>query len=337
MSELLVTGGLGYLGSVLVPRLIERGHRVKVLDIGWFGDHLSGRLSGDKNYELIKGDIRDVDLVGHAVSECDTVIHLACISNDPCSDLDVELTFSINLHAYKGLLEAASRGGVKKFINASSSSVYGVKEDRHVTEDLPLEPITVYATCKAESEELVRSFESKHFKTISVRSATLCGYSPRQRLDLTVNILTNYAINKGQIVVHGGRQQRPNIHVNDIADFYLGLVEMNPEAWGGLSYNVGYQNHSILEIARIVRQVVGKESVKIEITDTDDLRSYRIDSSLVFERLGFKPKHTLEEAVEDLKKAFASQLLCDSFENPQYYNIKTMKSLGTGCPESLNI
>ena len=337
MSEVLVTGGLGYLGSVLVPRLIARGHRVKVLDLCWFGDHLSGRLGGDKRYELIKGDIRDVDLVRRVVNGCDTVIHLAGISNDPCSDLDVELTFSINLHAYQGLLESAGRGGVKKFINASSSSVYGIKEEPRVTEDLPLAPITVYAACKAAAEELVRSFESKHFKTVSVRSATLCGYSPRQRLDLTVNILTNYAVNKGRIVVHGGSQQRPNIHINDIADFYAGLVEMNPEAWGGRSYNVGYQNHSLLEIARMVRRVVGKESVAIEITDTNDPRSYRIDSSLVWERLGFAPKHTLEDAVEDLKRAFASQWLCDPFENPRYYNIRAMKSIGIGCPESLNI
>ncbi|MCP4713020.1 MAG: NAD(P)-dependent oxidoreductase, partial [Planctomycetes bacterium] len=135
---------------------------------------------------------------------------------------------------------------------------------------------------------------------------------------------------------HGGSQQRPNIHVEDIADFYVKLVGMNPESWGGLSYNVGYQNHSILEIAQMVRQVVGNESVAIEITDTNDLRSYRIDSSLVYERLGFKPRRTLEDAVEDLKRAFGSQLLCDSFENPQYYNIRAMKSLGIGCPESLN-
>ncbi|MCP4712218.1 MAG: NAD-dependent epimerase/dehydratase family protein, partial [Planctomycetes bacterium] len=199
MSQVLVTGGLGYLGSVLVPRLVEQGHRVKVLDLGWFGDHLSRRIGDDKNYELIKGDIRDIDQVAHAVTGCDTVIHLACISNDPCSDLDIDLTYSINLSAYKGLLEAACRGGVKKFINASSSSVYGIKEELHVTEDLPLEPITVYATCKAESEEMVRSFESKRFKTVSVRSATLCGYSPRQRLDLTVNILTNFAVKKRKI------------------------------------------------------------------------------------------------------------------------------------------
>jgi nucleoside-diphosphate-sugar epimerase len=237
---------------------------------------------------------------------------------------------SINLKAYEPLLRAAKEAGVRRFINASSSSVYGVKEEQRVTEDLPTEPITLYAQCKAEGEKIVRSFESADFRTISVRSATLCGYSPRQRLDLTVNILTNYAVNKGRIVVHGGSQQRPNIHVEDIADFYVSLVEMETEAWDGRAYNVGYQNHSVSQIAHIVRETIGANEVEIEVTDTQDLRSYRIDSTLVAERLGFYPKRRVEDAVLDLKKAFDKGLLPDSLNDSRYFNVKAMKAMGIG-------
>jgi len=329
MSRVLITGGAGYLGSVLTPKLIERGHQVRVLDTCWFGDHLSDRIRNKKRLELIKGDIRDTILLKQIVPGCDTVIHLACISNDPCSDLDEKLTLSINLQAYEPLLCIARSAGVSKFINASSSSVYGVKDQPRVTEDLPLEPITLYARCKAESERIVRSFESDDFKTISVRSATLCGYSPRQRLDLTVNILTNFAVNKGKILVHGGSQQRPNIHIEDIADFYVTLAESDPAGWGGLAYNVGYQNHTVMEIARMVRRVVGRQNVEIEVADAHDLRSYRIDSTLVRDRLGFEPRRTLQDAVGDLKKAFQAQLLPDPLEDPRYFNIKTMQTMAT--------
>ena len=334
MKKILVTGGAGYLGHILVPALIERGHSVTVIDLCWFGDHLSERFADNPRFKMFKADIRDIDVVKKALRGCDTVIHLACISNDPCSELDEGLTSSINYDAYEPLLKAAKKAGVRRFINASSSSVYGVKQEQRITEDLSLEPLTLYARCKAESERVVQSFESPDFKTISVRSATLCGYSPRQRLDLTVNILTNFALNKGKIIVHGGSQQRPNIHIQDIADFYTMLVEMDTSNWEGLAYNVGYQNHSVMEIAKIVRKVVGRENVDIEVADTQDLRSYRIDSSLVKERLGFEPRYTLEDAVGGLKKAFDSGLLPNSFEDPRYFNIKAMQEMGIGSKKS---
>lgn len=334
MKRIVVTGGAGYLGSVLVAELLARGHCLNVLDLCWFGDHLSERFAENRRFKMFKGDIRDIELVKKAIKGCETVIHLACISNDPCSELDEKLTISINLEACEPLLCAAKKAGVTRFINASSSSVYGIKQEQGVTEDLPLEPLTLYARCKAESEKVVRSFESQDFKTLSIRSATLCGYSPRQRLDLTVNILTNFAVNKGKIVVYGGSQQRPNIHIKDMSDFYVMLVEMDTSDWGGLAYNVGYQNHSIMEIAEIVGSVVGKENVDIDVTDAYDLRSYRIDSSLVKERLGFEPKHTLEEAVADLKRAFDNGLLPNSFDEPKYFNIKAMREMGIGSKKS---
>ena len=330
MSKVLVTGGAGYLGSVLVPELVKRGHVVRVLDVCWFGDNLSDRLGGNGSFELVKGDIRNKRLVEKSLVECDAVIHLACISNDPCSDLDERLTVSINLESYEPLLEMARRSGVVKFINASSSSVYGVKDELRVTEELPLEPITLYARCKSQAEQIVRSFESAEFRTISVRSATLCGYSPRQRLDLTVNILTNFAVNRGRILVHGGSQQRPNIHIGDIVDFYVSLVEMDPQNWDGRAYNVGYENHSVSKIAEIVRQMVGRDDVEIEVTETNDLRSYRIDSTQVGERLGFFPRRSLQDAVRELKEAFDGGLLPGSFEQDRYFNIKAMQAMGIG-------
>lgn len=330
MAKILITGGAGYLGSVLVPRLIERGHRINVIDLCWFGDTLSPRLGLNRQFRLFPGDIRDTDLLRSAMAGCDTVIHLACIANTPGSDLDKDLTMSINLKAYTPLLEMASELGIHKFINASSAGVYGAKNGRRVTEDFQLEPMTLYARCKAGSEQLVRSFETDAFRTISVRSAMFCGYSPRQRLDLTANILTNFAVNKGKIVVQGGSGQCPHIHLQDMVAFYSHLVEMDPEPWGGLAYNVGSEHFSEIEIAEIVRKVVGKDHVEIEVTETNNCSSYEIDSSLAKERLGFRPGHSLEEAIMDMKMAFEDNLLPDSFANNNYFNVKAMKAIGIG-------
>lgn len=329
-KTILVTGGAGYLGSVLVPKLLEAGHAVRVLDLMWFSAARLQDAAGSEGLTVRKGDIRDRALLEKMLTGTDTVIHLACVSNDPCSDLAPELTKAINLDAYRPLLELARSAGVSRFINASSSSVYGVKDDPDVTEALPLEPLTLYARYKAETEDIVRAFEAPDFTTVNVRSATLCGYSPCQRLDLTVNILTNHGYNNGRILVHGGQQKRPNIHVNDTADLYTQLVNTPAELIAGDVFNVGFENHRVIDIAHIVQRVLEDEmgrSIEIEITDSYDERSYHISSKKVSDRLGFHPKQTIKDAIRDLVRAFRDGLLPDSMMEPRYFHIKHMQAL----------
>lgn len=331
MWRVLVTGGAGYVGSALVPRLLEAGHRVTVLDLFIYGEHvfagiedrpdLRGRLT------LIKGDVRDPAALAHALRDTEAVIHLACISNDPSFDLDPALGKSINYDAFLPLVRASKAAGVRRFIYASSSSVYGVKEESEVTEDLPLEPLTDYSRFKALCEEVLQAERTPGFMTLVLRPATVCGYAPRLRLDLSVCIMTNHAINRGQIKVFGGNQQRPHIHIDDMVELYLACLRYPDEAIDGKVFNAGYENHTILEIAEQVRDVVGRH-VPIEVTPTDDLRSYRISSQLIFEDLGFRPRRTIADAVESLRQAFAEGRVSDPMNNPLYYNVKRMRQIG---------
>ena len=326
--NILVTGGTGYVGCVLVPKLLERGYTVRVLDIMWFGEDCTKGFKEHPNCELIKGDIGDESTVKKALEGIDTVIHLAAISNDPCSDLDPKLTQQVNYDAVKSLVRLAKSRGVKRFINASSSSVYGVKSEPNVTEDLPLEPITLYAKLKAETEPIILGEASEDFTPVCIRSATVCGYSPRMRLDLTVNILTSHAVNKREITVFGGQQKRPNIHIDDITDLYTMLIEAPAEKISGEVFNAGGNNYKVIEIAEMAKEVVG-DDVKITITDVIDERSYHISSAKIKNALGFMPKKTVRDAIADVKNAFENGLILD-YENTRYYNVKKMKELGIG-------
>ncbi len=328
--HVLVTGGAGYVGSALVPRLLDAGHRVTVLDLYLYGERvfaeLAARPSTAGALREVKGDLRDQEVVARALAGCDAVIHLACISNDPSFDLDPALGRSINYDAFRPLVRASRNAGVKRFIYASSSSVYGVKEEPEVHEDLPLEPLTDYSRYKALCERVLHEGRAPGFVTLVVRPATVCGYAPRLRLDLSVNILTNHAINHGRIKVFGGSQQRPNIHIDDMVDVYLACLQVPDHAIDGQVFNAGYQNHTILEIAEQVRAVVGPET-PIEITPTDDLRSYRISSAKIARDLGFRPRRTIAQAVASLRDAFAAGRINDPMNNPLYYNIKRMQQL----------
>ena len=321
--KVLVTGGAGYVGSVLVPELLERGHNVKVLDLFIYGD----TLKPHPNLELIKGDIRDQELLKKIIPGCEAMIHLACISNDPSFDLDPGLGKSINLDAFEPLVKISKESGVKRFIYASSSSVYGVKETENVTEDMPLEPLTDYSKFKAMCERMLAKYQSDDFTTVTIRPATVCGYSPRQRLDVIVNILTNHAIVNRKIKVFGGAQKRPNIHIEDMVLAYILLLEAPKEKVAGKTFNAGYENHTVSEIAETVKQAVGPEGIELETVPTDDNRSYHISSKKIFDELGFKAHHTIEEAVKDLKKAFSEGLIRDSMNNPMYYNIRRMQEI----------
>jgi len=326
IKTVLVTGGAGYVGAVLVPLLLDAGYRVKVLDLYLYGDHVLGAVKGHRALEEIKGDLRDTALLRRVLPGTDAVIHLACISNDPSFELDPALGKSINYDAFVDLVKISKDMGVHRFIYASSSSVYGIKKEQDVTEDLPLEPLTDYSKYKALCEEVLDKERAPGFTALIVRPATVCGYSPRLRLDLTVNILTNHAVTNRQIKVFGGEQMRPNIHIDDMVQLYLKSLQWSNKAINGKVFNVGYHNHKVSEIASIVKSVVG-DNVQVVTTPTDDNRSYHVSSEKIKRELGFVASHTVEDAVRDLVGAFDGGRIPNSMSDDFYYNIKRMQRL----------
>lgn len=323
-QNVLVIGGAGYAGTRLVPALLEK-YRVKVLDTFWYGQSVFERLHHDTNLELVRCDVRDIETVKKQLSGIDIVIHLACISNDPSFDLDPNLGKSINLLSFEPIVKLAKNSGVKRFVYASSSSVYGIKSEERVTENLTLEPLTDYSRFKAECEEILLEHSSNDFVCTVLRPATLCGYSERQRFDLVVNILTNHAINTGRIRVFGGSQYRPNLHIEDMVDAYLSVLSQPVEKVKGEIFNVGGANLTIQEIAETVSEVTGIS--ELEYQETNDPRSYRVDSSKIASTIGFRPKRTVHDAVKDITKAFELGLYYKSLDNPHYFNISRMKEL----------
>ncbi len=323
IRQVLVTGGAGYVGAVLVPKLLDKGYRVKVLDLYIYGEHVLDAVKDHPNLEQIKGDIRHRALLERVIPGCDAVIHLACISNDPSFELDPQLGKSINYDAFLDLVEVSKRCQVKRFVYASSSSVYGIKEEENVTEDLPLEPMTDYSKYKAMCEEVLLRERQPGFVTLILRPATVCGYSPRLRLDLIVNIMTNHAVNNKKITAFGGQQMRPNIHIEDVTDLYVKALEWPDEAIDGKIFNAGYENRRVIEIAELVRSVV-KEDVELVTTPTDDNRSYHISSEKIKSELSFVPSHTIEDAVRDLVAAFQAGKIPNPMTDIRYYNVKMM-------------
>lgn len=325
--NVMITGGAGYVGAVLVPKLLERGHRVTVLDLFLYGDDVFDGVSDKSNLTLVKGDLRDRATVEKALQGCDTVIHLACISNDPSFELDPDLGRSINYDAFTPLVELSRDTGMDRFIYASSSSVYGIKDEENVTEDLPLQPLTDYSKYKALCEEILAKYQRDSFTTVTIRPATVCGYSPRQRLDLAVNILTNHAVNNGRIRVFGGSQRRPNIHIADMVELYAELLELPKEKIAGKVWNIGCENHRMSELAEIVRENVSRRDVEIVTEPTDDLRSYHISSARIKNDIGFETRLGIADAVSDLDAAFQDGRLPNPMTDKRYYNIKTMQAV----------
>lgn len=323
-KRVLVTGGAGYVGSNLVPKLLNTGYEVAVLDLYIYGDVFAGL--NDSRLTQVKGDLRNSGDVRKALAGCDAVIHLACISNDPSFDLNPELGKSINFDCFRPLVKASKDAGVKRFIYASSSSVYGIKNNVDVTEELPLTPLTDYSKYKAMCEEVLEEEREPGFAVVTLRPATVCGYAPRLRLDLTVNILTNHAINNGRITVFGGEQLRPNIHVDDMTDLYVTLLEQPDDMIDGRTWNAGYHNLKVRDIADMVREQVGN-GVDIVVTPTDDHRSYHVSSAKIRREIGFVAERTVTDAIVDLKAAFQAGRVPNSMTDDRYYNIKRMQAL----------
>ena len=323
MKKIFITGGAGYVGSSLVPRLLDLNYEVTVFDLFIYGNDV---LPEHKNLKRVVGDIRNVQLLKDNIPGNDVLIHLACISNDPSYELNPALGRAINYDAFEPLVKVSRSEGIKRFIYASSSSVYGIKNEKNVTEDMSLKPLTDYSKFKAECETILNKYKSDEFITTVLRPSTVCGYAKRQRLDLVVNILTNHAFHNREIKVFGGEQLRPNIHIDDMVQSYISVLNAHKSKINGEIFNVGFRNQTVTELANEVKQIIGSDVI-IKKTHSDDNRSYHVSSDKIFNKIGFSPKKTVKDAVDDLKVAFQKKILVNTFENEFFYNIKRMNNI----------
>jgi nucleoside-diphosphate-sugar epimerase len=323
-KKILIPGGAGYVGSRLIPKLLDEGYHVRVLDLFIFDESSLDAVRNHDHLEIMRGDIRNEETVKEALEGCDVVIHLACISNDSSYDFDPVVGKSINYDCFPMMMRLVKETGIKRFIFASSSSVYGLKSEEEVTEDLSLEPLTGYSQCKVLCEELLVKEMDSSCTTFIVRPAAVCGYSPRLKLDITVNILTTTAVVNEKIRLFGGSQKRPSLHIDDMCDIYLNALRWSHEQIHGKIYNVGYKNYTLFEIADLVKSVVGPH-VEISAEPTNDLRSYHICSDKIKKELNYEPKRRVQDAVKDLADAFAAGKITDPMNNPRYHNIKTVQ------------
>lgn len=323
LKNVLVLGGEGYVGSRLLPELLKTGRTVTSLDTGWYR---TGQYKPDSKLRLITGDIRDRSALRHAMKNQDAVIHLSCVSNDPSFELNPELGKAINLDSFPGVIDELRSSQVKRFIYASSSSVYGIKEQRDVTEKDTCEPLTDYSKFKLMCEDMLRSSHLPIDWSI-VRPATVCGYAPRLRLDLIVNILTINALVNKRIVVHGGNQLRPNLNIRDMVSAYITILDAPSEKINQQVFNVGFENMNLMQIARLVQSAMGKTHVEIERVNSNDNRSYHVNSDKIARILNFRPRFSINQAIHSIVLAYAEEKIKEPLTNSDYYNIKKMQEL----------
>ncbi len=323
MKKILIIGGGGYVGSALADYLCKKGYEISIYDLFIYGEDVFN--SKDK-LNIIQGDIRDQKKLAKTIEGNEILIHLACISNDPSFELNPKLGKSINFDAFEPVVKLSVEKGIKRFIYASSSSVYGIKNEKNVKEDMSLEPLTDYSKYKVQCENILLNYKSNNFEIVIIRPATVCGYSKRQRLDVIVNILSNLAYHKREIYVFGGEQLRPNIHITDMIRAYEVLIDADKDRVNGEIFNAGWENKSVNEIAITVKKNMGND-IKITRTSTNDNRSYHISSEKIKNILNFETKFTIDDAVKDLKNAFEKKLLKNTLSNELYFNIKRMNGL----------
>ncbi len=325
-KTVLVTGGFGYVGSRLTPLLLDQGYKVRVIDLCLYGTYGVEALTATQrqNLEFLQMDIRDPEALMQATKGIDTIIHLAAISNDPTGDVDETLTRQVNFDAIGMMVAIAKQAGVKRFINASSSSVFGIKKDANVSENLEPEPLTYYSKYKMLSEWIVNAASTPEFCTVNIRPATICGFSPRQRFDLTVNKLTADGVRKNLITVHGGQQRRPNVGMEDVINLYSLLIEANAKKINGRTFNFGFENLKVIEIAELIKKDLQGLNVEIKVTETTDNRDYHISSQKILDVLNYKPVSSISKEVMNLHKMLAAGHFAD-IDAPQHYNMKSMK------------
>jgi nucleoside-diphosphate-sugar epimerase len=326
-KKIFLTGGAGYVGSMLTPYLLSQGYEVKVFDTLFFG---SSFLPNDKNLKIVKGDIRDSQKIEQECSGYDCFVHLACISNDSSFVLDESLSKTINFEAFEPMVIAAKKSGIKRFIYASTSSVYGFSKEKNVKEDHPLVPLTLYNKFKGLCEPILFNYTDQNFEGVIFRPATVCGYAPRLRLDLSVNILSNHAFHNKKITVFGGDQLRPNLNIKDYCSVVNLLISSKSKNIKNQIFNVGYENMSINELAKLVQKIyMNKYGKNVEIikTTSDDNRSYHINSDKIFQVMNFKPQFSIDDAIISLFDAFEKKNLGDTFDNDIYFNVKRMQNL----------
>jgi nucleoside-diphosphate-sugar epimerase len=323
--KVAITGGAGYVGSALVPALVKRGYEVTVLDTCWFNEKPFLSIIDNSNLKILRGDIRNKDDCFSAFKDQDAVIHLACISNDPSFELDPTLGKAINYDAFDNVLEMVRECNVRRFIYASSSSVYGVKKEAKVTEDMSCEPLTDYSKFKLMCEEKLKNTDTKEMVWTIVRPATICGYAPRLRLDLSVNILTIQALVRNQITVFGGKQLRPNLNIQDMVRAYVHLLCARSTDIHKETFNIGFQNRSIMHLALLVKDHV--PSAAIEVEESNDLRSYKVNSDKITKYIGFVPAYSIDEAIKSIIDRYTKGFIMNPFEDSRYYNLKKLKEI----------
>ena len=310
--NILITGGCGYTGTVLTRNLLNQGYKITVIDTQWFGNHLKKH----NNLKIIKEDIRNIN--ARYFKKINTVVHLANIANDPSVELNPNLSWEVNVLATKNIIEMSINQKVKHFIFASSGSVYGLKKEKKVTENLPLVPISTYNKTKMIAERVLESYSNK-IKLHCIRPATVCGYSPRMRFDVSVNMFVYQALTKKKLTVFGGHQIRPNINIRDLTNIYIHFIK-KPNIKSGC-YNAGFENLKIIDIAKLVNKHIPS---KIIVTkNTNDPRSYRQNSNKLIET-GFKPDYSVENAILEIKKNFEENKI---LINEKCNTVKWMKKL----------